>query len=71
MTGYTQPPESNSVSATMLARIFGDVTNSHKYLFFLALLENAERNLFDASVPLSTLRFFRLLQSTLKEHLSR
>ena len=48
-----QPPESDGVNATTLARIFDDVTNSYKFLFFLALLDNAERNLFDASIPIS------------------
>ncbi|MBX9687273.1 MAG: hypothetical protein K2X27_11260 [Candidatus Obscuribacterales bacterium] len=52
MPPYELPPESLDVSAETLARIFDDVTNSYKFLFFLALLENIERNHFDASIPI-------------------
>ncbi|MBS1955207.1 MAG: hypothetical protein JST89_13555 [Cyanobacteria bacterium SZAS-4] len=48
-----QPPESDGVNAPTLARIFDDVTNSYKFLFFLALLDNAERNHFDARVSIA------------------
>jgi 5-methylcytosine-specific restriction endonuclease McrA len=53
MDVVAQPPESDGVNASTLARIFDDVTNSYKFLFFLALLDNAERNHFDARVPIS------------------
>ena len=32
--------------------MFDEVTNSYKFLFFLALLENAERTAFEPSVPI-------------------
>jgi 5-methylcytosine-specific restriction endonuclease McrA len=47
------PPESNEVNAVTLARVFDEVTNSYKFLFFIALLDNAERHLFDANSSLS------------------
>jgi hypothetical protein len=47
------PPESNEVNAATLARVFDEVTNSYKFLFFIALLDNAERHLFDANSSLS------------------
>lgn len=49
----SHPPESQEVSATILARLFANVTNSYKFLFFLALLEAAERQVFDATRPIS------------------
>ncbi len=50
----TDPPPSDQVSATTLARIFDDITNSYKFLFFLAILDRLERNLFDESIALPT-----------------
>ncbi|CAN5510247.1 HNH endonuclease domain-containing protein [soil metagenome] len=53
MNNLNQLPESDEVNATTLARIFDEVTTSYKFLFFLALLDGAERNCFDTSIPLS------------------
>lgn len=47
------PPSSEKVNSTVLARIFDDTTTSYKFLFFLALLDNIERNSFDESLPIA------------------
>lgn len=53
MNPHTTLPDSESVDTRTLARLFARVTNSYKFLFFLSLLENLERNSFDATVPMS------------------
>lgn len=50
---YDAPPSSDQVNAQILARIFDDVTNSYKFLFFLAILDQLEHNRFDYSIALS------------------
>ena len=54
MVLYSEPPDSDRVSAATLARIFDDVRNSYKFLFFIAILDRLEANLFDPALPLST-----------------
>ena len=46
-------PASDDVSALALSRIFGDVTNSYKFLFFQAFLDNTERSSFDPGIAIS------------------
>jgi 5-methylcytosine-specific restriction endonuclease McrA len=46
-------PDSQDVDSNALARAFTDVTTSYKFLYFLALLDNAERIAFDSSTPIS------------------
>jgi hypothetical protein len=41
-----QLPDSAEVNAATLSRLFDNVTNSYKFLFFLALLESMERSQF-------------------------
>lgn len=50
-------PSSQNVDTAALSRIFGDVTNSYKFLFFLAFLERLQKNAFDHSkaIPLREL----------------
>ena len=43
-------PQSDDVSALVLSRIFDEITNSYKFLFFMALLDNAERSSFDPAI---------------------
>lgn len=47
------PPPSDQVNSNTLARMFSDVTNSYKFLFFMAILDNLERvNFANAPVPI-------------------
>ena len=46
------PPHSDQVNSITLSRMFADVTNSYKYLFFMALLGRLESVNF-ANVPIS------------------
>lgn len=52
MLNYTDPPSSDQVNARTLARIFDDVTNSYKFLFFLAILDSLEQHHFDSTIAL-------------------
>lgn len=53
----TQLPPSSAISVSTLARLFDETTNSYKYLFFLALLDAIQRNLFDPAqkIPIDEL----------------
>lgn len=42
-------PQAQSLNVNALSRTLDDVTNSYKYIFFLALLEVLARNVFDAT----------------------
>jgi hypothetical protein len=50
-------PGSDEISVSTLARVFDDTTNSYKYLFFLALLDAIQRQVFDPSrrIPIDEL----------------
>lgn len=49
MSERPELPPSDSVSASTLARMFSDVTNSYKFLFLLAILDKLEQTAFAAS----------------------
>lgn len=46
-------PQTDGLDISALVRMFSDVTNSYKFLFFFALLDRLERNSFDFSIPIS------------------
>ncbi|MBD6614803.1 helix-turn-helix domain-containing protein [Komarekiella sp. 'clone 1'] len=46
-------PLSDKVDVTVLARIFNNITNSYKYLYFLSLLDILKRRKFDTLSPIS------------------
>ncbi len=46
-------PNSQQVNVAALARLFGDTTNSYKFLFFQLLLDILKRRHFDVTTPIS------------------
>lgn len=50
---YSELPPNENVDVSALARIFGRVTNSYKFLFFLALLEQLQKNHFDHEIEIA------------------
>jgi hypothetical protein len=46
-------PNSEQVNVAALARLFGDTTNSYKFLSFLSLLDILKRRHFDVTTPIS------------------
>jgi 5-methylcytosine-specific restriction endonuclease McrA len=53
MINYPGLPDSDDLNVSTLSRIFGDVTASYKFLFFLAILEKLERTDFDIDAPIN------------------